>query len=446
MSGNIFDEKILKTQAFSFLHEFLVDIIAVFPEYKEPIVEKYNPFLSRDQERIQGDNQEKCDIAMEFINNLSKYTKQITDKDDSMFADDLYLLNKVNFKDIWCSKISDATRGKIWNYLQTFSMLSITINSNKDLTKIMSSLNNIVKGEASETENSELNAVINNLKKLSTSLTKGDDGDDDGEPPVPDLSGEGVEDKFNTFFSGSKIGDLAKEIAGDLNVEKMVAENKGNPEDLLKSLFSGGGTAGAEGGGGKFNIMNVVENISSKINKKITDGEIKEDDLMKEAQNMMSSMQGNSLFGNLFNQTSAAMGKSGGAGAGAGEGTGAAVPDISGMLNMLGGLGGGAAGASTDAAAPDISGMLNMLGGGGGGGGDGAMPDISGMLNMLGAGPAASGGGGGDGGEPEPDLNSILGIGQPSRSTGTRASASSDRNVAARQRLQQKLKDKKDKR
>jgi hypothetical protein len=423
MSGNIFDEKILKTQAFSFLHEFLVDIIAVFPEYKEPIVEKYNPFLSRDQERIQGDNQEKCDIAMEFINNLSKYTKQITDKDDSMFADDLYLLNKVNFKDIWCSKISDTTRGKIWNYLQTFSMLSITINSNKDLTKIMSSLNNIVKGEASETENSELNAVINNLKKLSTSLTK---GDDDGEPPVPDLSGEGVEDKFNTFFSGSKIGDLAKEIAGDLNVEKMVAENKGNPEDLLKSLFSGGGTTGAEGGGG-FNIMNVVENISSKINKKITDGEIKEDDLMKEAQNMMSSMQGNSLFGNLFNQTSAAMGKSGGAGAGTGAGTGTG------------------AGAGTDAAVPDISGMLNMLGGlgggGGGGGGDGTMPDISGMLNMLGA----ASGGGGDGGEPEPDLNSILGIGQPSRSTGTRAS-SSDRNVAARQRLQQKLKDKKDKR
>ena len=69
------------------------------------------------------------------------------------------------------------------------------------------------------------------------------------------------------------------------------------------------------------------------------------------------------------------------------------------------------------------------------------MPDISGMLNMLGA----ASGGGGDGGEPEPDLNSILGIGQPSRSTGTRAS-SSDRNVAARQRLQQKLKDKKDKR
>ena len=415
MSGNIFDEKILKTQAFSFLHEFLADIIAVFPEYKDMIVENYNLFLSRDKEEEgKEDNQEKCDIAMEFINNLSKYTKQITEKDDSMFAEDIYLLNKVNFKDVWCSKISDATRGKIWNYLQTFSMLSITINSNKDLTKIMSSLNNIVKGEASETENSELNAVINNLKKLSTSLTKGDDDDDDGEPPVPDLSGEGVEDKFNSFFSGSKIGDLAKEIAGDLNVEKMMAENKDKPEDLLKNLFSGGGDS--EGGG--FNIMNVVENISSKINKKITDGDIKEDDLMKEAQNMMSSMQGNSLFGNLFNQTSAAMGKSGGDGSGAGTDT--AVPDISGMLNMLGGLGGG---------------------GGGGGGGDGAMPDISGMLNMLGAG--GGGGGVGPDGEPEPDLNSILGIGQPSRSTGTRPS--SDRNVAARHRLQKKLKSKKEK-
>jgi hypothetical protein len=439
MSGNIFDEKILKTQAFSFLHEFLTDIIDVFPEYKDAIIEKYNPFLSRDQERIQGDNQEKCDIAMEFINNLSKYTKQITDKDDSMFVDDLYLLHKVNFKDIWCSKISDTTRGKIWNYLQTFSMLSITINSNKDLTKIMSSLNNIVKGEASETENNELNAVINNLKKLSTSLTKGDD--DDGEPPVPDLSGEGVEDKFNSFFSGSKIGDLAKEIAGDLNVEKMVAENKDKPEDLLKNLFSGGGGGGAEGGG-KFNIMNVVENISSKINKKIADGDIKEDDLMKEAQNMMSSMQGNSLFGNLFNQTSAAMGQAGGGGGG---GAGAA-PDISGMLNMLGGLGGAASAAGGGAeGAPDMSGMLNMLGGlGGAAGGDGGgAPDMSGMLSMLGG---LTGGDAGGAGDKDADINSILGIGESSTRAPTSATApaSSDRNVAARQRLQKKLQQKKE--
>ena len=95
MSNNILDEKILKTQAFSFLHEFITDVIAVFPEYKDTIVEKYNPFLSRDESRIQGDNQEKCDIAMEFLNNISKYNKQITNKDDSLFKDDIYLLHKV---------------------------------------------------------------------------------------------------------------------------------------------------------------------------------------------------------------------------------------------------------------------------------------------------------------------------------------------------------------
>jgi len=317
--NNILDEKILKTQSFSFLHEFLVDIINVFPEYKDVIVEKYNPFLSRCEDRIQGDNQEKCDIIMEFLNNISKYNKQITDKDVLLFKDDIYLLHKINFKTIWDSKISESTRNKIWNYLQTFSMLSITINSNKDLKKIMNSLNDIVTGNSKSSENKELNHVLKNLKKLSTSLSKEDD-----EKALPSLKGDkNMEDNFNKLFSGSKIGDLAKEIAGDLNIEDLVKNNQGNPEDILKNLFSGGG-AGAGAGGG-FNIMNVVENISSKINKKISDGDIKEDDLMKEAQNMMSNIQGgDNLFGNLFNQ----MGGSGGAQSGG-------MPDMTSMFNML---------------------------------------------------------------------------------------------------------------
>ena len=389
MSDNILDETILKTQALNFLHEFISDIISVFPEYKELIFEHYHLFMSDDKE--DKEDSKKNDIVMEFINNLSKYNKKITDKDESLFSQDIYLLNKVNFKDIWCSKISDETRGKIWNYLQTFSMLSITINSNKDLGKIMNSLNNIVKGESTDTENNELNDVINNLKKLSTSLTNEDDVCEE----ETDKNG-GMEDTFNSFFSGSKIGDLAKEIAGDLNVEKMVEENKGKPEDLLKNIFSGS----SDGKDGGFNIMNVVENISGKIHKKISDGDINEEDLMREAKNMMSSMQGNSLFGNLFN--SSATSESGG-----------------------------------DAGVPDISGMLNMLGGGGVGGADGGMPDISGMLNML-----------GDGGEEsqDKDINSILGLGDsPRKPEKKTVGVSSNRNVAARQRLQKKLKAKKSK-
>jgi hypothetical protein len=371
MNNNILDEKILKTQAFSFLHEFLVDIINVFPEYKDNIVEKYNPFLSREQDRIQGDNQEKCDIVMEFLNNISKYNKQITDKDDSLFKDDIYLLHKINFKTIWCSKITESTRNKIWSYLQTFSMLSITINSNKDLKKIMNSLNDIVTGSSKSGENKELNLVLKNLKKLSTSLSKEDD--DKAIPSIPE-GDKSMEDNFNKLFSGSKIGDLAKEIAGDLNVEEMVKNNKGNPEDLLKNIFSGD----KEKGG--FNIMNVVENISNKINKKINDGDIKEDDLMKEAQKMMSNIQGDSLFGNLFNQ--------------------------------MGGVNKGSSGAAGMPGMPDMANMLNqMTGSGGGNNGTPGIPDMSNMFNMLSNGASQS----------EPDI-------------------SSDRNVAARQKLQQKLK------
>ena len=341
MSTNILDEKILKTQAFSFIHEFLADILNVFPEYKDKLVEAYNPFLSRQQDRIQGDNQEKCDIAMEFLNNISKYNKEIADKNDSLFENDIYLLHKVNFKEIWESKISDNTRTKIWNYLQTFSMLSITINSNKDLKKIMNSLDNIVKGDASENDNNELNAVLQNLRKLSTSLTKKDD--DEGIATTEHLKNtEPVEKHFNNLFNGSKIGDLAKEIASDLNIENIVKENRDKPEDLLKNLFSGDNKDGKG-----FNIMNVVENISNKINKKITDGDLKEDDLMNEAKNMMANMDSNSLFGNLFNKDGDKSKADNGG-----------MPDISNMLSMLGNMGN----QDGNTGVPDISSMLNMMG------------------------------------------------------------------------------------
>ena len=341
MSTNILDEKILKTQAFSFIHEFLADILNVFPEYKDKLVEAYNPFLSRQQDRIQGDNQEKCDIAMEFLNNISKYNKEIADKNDSLFENDIYLLHKVNFKEIWESKISDNTRTKIWNYLQTFSMLSITINSNKDLKKIMNSLDNIVKGDASENDNNELNAVLQNLRKLSTSLTKKDD--DEGIVTTEHLKNTGpVETHFNNLFNGSKIGDLAKEIASDLNIENIVKENRDKPEDLLKNLFSGDNKDGKG-----FNIMNVVENISNKINKKITDGDLKEDDLMNEAKNMMANMDSNSLFGNLFNKDGDKSKADNGG-----------MPDISNMLSMLGNMGN----QDGNTGVPDISSMLNMMG------------------------------------------------------------------------------------
>jgi hypothetical protein len=200
------------------------------------------------------------------------------------------------------------------------------------------------------------------------------------------------------MFNGSKIGDLAKEIAGDLNVEKIVKENQGNPGEILKNLFSGGGGDGDS----KFNIMNVVENISSKINNKISTGDLKEEDLMKEAQNMMSSMQGNSLFGNLFNQTGAAMDKDGGG-----------MPDLSSMMNMLGGAGTGTGTGKGTGGMPDLSNMMNMLGGGGGG--DGA-PDLSSMMNML--------------------------SGNNTETSSNAGESSSDRNVAARQRLQKKLRNK----
>lgn len=366
----LLDEKLLKSQGFSFLHDFLTDIIIVFPEYSDNLKKHYSSFLSIKKEEIK-ENKENFDILIEFLKNISEYNSLISEKDTSLFDQDIYLLKEVNFKKLWNSKISDKTREKLWNYLQTFSMLSITINSNNELKQIMGSITSIVEGK--DTDNPQVNGLLDNLKKLSTSLSKEDDKDPDV-PSIPNEDVKKVEDNLNNMFNGSKIGDLAKEIASDLNVENLIKQNSENPENLLKNLFHSNSE-----NGDNFNIMNVVENISSKINKKITDGELKEDDLMNEAKNMMSNMQGNSLFGNLFNQTASAM---------------------------------------------DTSGK-------------GGMPDISKMADML----KMVGGGGGDGDSKESQLDEIFSD-KPAPKTFT---SSGDRNEQARQRLQRKLQQRKNK-
>jgi hypothetical protein len=63
------------------------------------------------------------------------------------------------------------------------------------------------------------------------------------------------------------------------------------------------------------------------------------------------------------------------------------------------------------------------------------MPDLSNMMNMLG------GGGGGDG---APDLSSMMNMlsGNNTETSSNAGESSSDRNVAARQRLQKKLRNK----
>ena len=85
---------------------------------------------------------------------------------------------------------------------------------------------------------------------------------------------------INGLING-KIGSLAKELAEettkDLDIDM---ENVTDVNDVFKKLFKNPG-----------NLMNLVNNISSKLDNKMKDGSIKESELLEEATSIFKNMK-----------------------------------------------------------------------------------------------------------------------------------------------------------
>jgi len=120
---------------------------------------------------------------------------------------------------------------------------------------------------------------------------------------------EGMDEKkFEESFLNSNIGNLAKEISQDLDLSDL--KNLESPDDLMKTLM-GGSTDGGLG--------NIIQKVSTKLQSKLSSGQLNEEALMKEATQMMG----------MLNPALASMGMGGGKG-GMGD-----------LFSMMGGLMGG---------------------------------------------------------------------------------------------------------
>ena len=97
-------------------------------------------------------------------------------------------------------------------------------------------------------------------------------------------------------LENSKIADLAKEIAKDVDFTALKGED---PEDMIKNMF--------DCGSGNNMLGNIISKVSSTLNNKINSGELKHDDLLGEAMSMMNifndgnnPLASNPLFANMM--------------------------------------------------------------------------------------------------------------------------------------------------
>ena len=224
---------------------------------------------------------------MNFVNGSEKIIDDDEDKDDDDEEDD---------KDDKDDEDEDEEDDKVdkEEELEKLLMKSLNIINNNDDNELKEILDDDIKN------------ILVNIKNLKISLTT----DEDGNGNIDDLIGD------------SKIGKLAKEISSQLDVDSLNLDIN-NPSELLNPANLFGGDNG--------NILgNLVQQVGSSITEKMNSGELKQEDLVKDAFSLMNKMQsntsGNPILDNIMGNM---MGNKEG-----GEGM-----DINSMMqNMMGGM------------------------------------------------------------------------------------------------------------
>lgn len=229
------------------LEEFIDDLSLTFPEHKE-LMNKYRSLTVDEFTDLNGKI-----YAENFFDILYKNEKIFKDEVNS------YYLPEIKFSILWNTDITDATKENIWKYLQLilFTIISKT-NDNKSF------LNNIE------------NFDDLNFEELSTQI----------EETIKNMSGDNVPnaEKVNDAMKGmldGKLGDLAKEIVDDAGTN---IETEEDLNGLLKDPSK---------------LMSLVKNVGDKLDSKIKNGDINENELMSEATNLLGKMNDIPGFGSI---------------------------------------------------------------------------------------------------------------------------------------------------
>jgi hypothetical protein len=246
-----------------------------------------------------------------FIETIGKYGDLVAEKNDELF-DKAEVLKGVEIKFIFAEPESAPNRAIIWKYIEAMYLYSLTymkLNSEggdtmeEEVRKYMETI-----GFNSE----NFNKILQNLQQSAAASEQPTDQPSSTPPNIPPE----MEKMADTLFGGM-IGNLAKEIAGELKTDDLETSN---PQELLQNLFSPE----------KGNLMNLVQNISGKLQTKLDNGQLDQQALFNEATSIMNNLQNMPGMENMMKNMA------GNAGSG--------MPgfDPSMMANLMSGLMGGA--------------------------------------------------------------------------------------------------------
>lgn len=299
------------------IRDFLADLTIAFPEYtflwevwQQPDVDVkplYEYCLSVYPER--------------FFDILYQNEEVIESESNMMF------LPNVDFRMLLSAPgISENTKQAIWKYLQ---LILITIMGNVKSAASFGDTAGLFEGIEEEELQKKLGDTIEGLTNFFKGLSK-DGSTENMEKAFEEMfqgatenAGESEEtpneeggampnaddlhNHLKTLFDG-KIGTLAKELAEEMSGEVMEMFDDGEVKetsDVLKKMMRN-----------PKKIMDLVKKIGSKLDDKMKSGSISQEELMKEASEMMSKMKGGAggkefqdMMKNMMKSMGGSMGK-----------------------------------------------------------------------------------------------------------------------------------------
>lgn len=280
--------------------ELISDLRAVYPSLNESLDQFLEQYPCTDNAYM-----------IYFIENIGKYGDLVAEKNNELF-DKTEVLKGVEIKFIFVEPESAANRAIIWKYIEAMYLYSLTymkLNSEggasmeEEVRKYMETI-----GFNSE----NFNKILQNLQQSAEQSTDQPSSTSTSTPNIPPE----MEKMADTLFGGM-IGNLAKEIAGELKTDDLETSN---PQELLQNLFSPE----------KGNLMNLVQNISGKLQTKLDNGQLDQQALFNEATSIMNNLQNMPGMENMMKNMAGS------------AGSGMPGFDPSMMANLMSGLMGGA--------------------------------------------------------------------------------------------------------
>jgi hypothetical protein len=259
----------VENQLFTIFGNFIRDLSKTYPEIKSCLYRNYEDCL------LEGDKSLSEQPKLEkFLTLIGEHEKFITDKNLEFFDIEVEFLEEISFKNLWSKNISNKTRESIWKYLQTFQIININLRSSQQLKDALSQIGTDTQIEVDKSTAKDLKK----LKKLSEGVKK------EVKEEESDL------DQMLGPLMDSGIGDIAKEVAKTMDIEKMfgsVDENS-NPMEFMSQMMN------------PEKMGAIFQNINSVMEKKMDSGELTKDSLKSEAEGMMGTLGENPMFKNMM--------------------------------------------------------------------------------------------------------------------------------------------------